>query len=101
MRARSRAVKNLVEGKMDAKILIEKLKASGVEISLRGDKIRLESSRTLTRKISKLLGQVQRQRQEVRALLAPPCYNCGAKMDETVDTLGRRWKTCWQCAARV
>lgn len=86
---------------MDARTLIEKLKANHIEISLSGDKIRMESSRTLTRKISKLLRQVRRQRKEVLTLLAPPCWNCGAETDETVDTLGRRWRTCWQCMTTV
>ncbi len=64
-----------VEGKMDVKILIEKLRANGVEISITGDTIRMESSRTLTRKISKLLREVQRQRKEILTLLAPTFWN--------------------------
>jgi len=41
-------------------------------------------------------------REEIKAILAaPPCWNCGAKVAETIDIYGRSWWKCWECAVRI
>ncbi len=87
---------------MDARVLIERLKARGVELRINGDRIHAETPQEPDSNTKALLDEVRQRREEVKAILAaPPCWNCGAKVAESVDIYGRRWWKCWECAVRI
>ncbi len=87
---------------MDTRILIETLKTRGVELRINGDRIHAEAPQEPDQNTKNLLDEVRRRRMEVISILAaPPCWNCGAKVAETIDIHGRRWWKCWECAATV
>ena len=87
---------------MDAKLLIETLKTRGVELRVNGDGIQAEAPQEPDPDTKALLDEVRQHREEVKVILAaPPCWNCGAEMAETIDIYGRSWWKCWECAVRV
>ena len=87
---------------MEAKLLIETLRTRGVELRINGDGIQAVSLRKPDSNTMALLDEVCKLREEIKVILAaPPCWNCGAKVAETVDIHGRRWWKCWECAVTV
>ncbi len=87
---------------MDTKDLIETLKTRGVELRVNGDGIQAEASQEPDSHTKALIDSLRDHREEVKAILvAPPCWNCGAKVAETIDIYGRSWWKCWKCAVRV
>ena len=87
---------------MDAKLLIETLKTRGVELRVNGDGIQAEASQEPDPGTKALLDEVRQHREEVKVILAaPPCWNCGAEMAETIDIYGRSWWKCWECAVTI
>ena len=87
---------------MDARNLIETLKARGVELRVNGDRIQVEAPQEPDSNTKALLDEVRRRRKEVISILAAtPCWNCGAEVAETIDIYGRRWWKCWECAVRI
>ena len=82
--------------------MIETLKARGVELRVNGDRIHVEAPQEPDPNTKALLDELREHREEVKALLVvPPCWNCGAKVAETVDIYGRSWWKCWECAVTV
>ncbi len=84
---------------MDARGLIETLKARGVELRVNGDRIHVEAPQEPDSHTKALIDALRDHREEVKALLVgPPCWNCGAQMTEVTDIYGHEWWTCWECA---
>ncbi len=89
---------------MDARVLIETLQGRGLSISLARDKIRVEAPKEPDEDTKALLQELREHREEVKSLLsqvAPPCWNCNARMAETTEIYGRSWRKCWECAVTV
>jgi len=84
---------------MDIRTLVETAKAKGLAFHVEGDRIKVEAPLEPDLETKALIDTLRGHKAEVRQiLLAPPCWNCGAKMTRTRDITGKPWWACWECA---
>lgn len=87
---------------MDAKSLIETLRARGVDLRVDGGGIQAEAPQEPDSHTKALLDALRDHREEVKAIVTgPPCWDCETQTIEVVDIYGRRWWKCWACAVTV
>jgi hypothetical protein len=84
---------------MDIRDLVHSAKAKGLTFRVDGDRIKVEAPVEPDIETKALLDRLRGHRDELRRiLLAPPCWNCGAKMTRTQDIYGNSVFVCWSCA---
>ena len=83
---------------MDIRTLVDIATARGVVFKLDGDRIKVEAGAEPDSETKALLEALRSHKQEVRRILAPPCWNCGAAMTRIRDIYGKPWWACWECA---
>lgn len=87
---------------MDIRALVGSAKARGLSFHLEGEKIRVEAPKEPDHETKALLEKLRGHREELRRILAaPPCWNCGQPMTETMDIHGEAVWVCWGCAKWV
>jgi len=83
---------------MDARNLIETLKARGLNLRVNGDRIRVEAPQEPDSETKALLDEVRRHQDEIKAILmAPLCWNCGQAMVPITDINGKDIHYCQAC----
>ena len=87
---------------MELRALIDTAKAKGLTFRVDGDRIRIEATTEPDGETMALLETLRTHREELRCMLiAPPCWNCGARMTKTEDIYGTTWWACWACAKKA
>jgi len=88
----------------DIRSLIETAQTRGLRIFLSEGKVKIQTPQSLDENAKALIEQLREHREEIKALLSQPtlpCWNCGAKVAETIDIYGRSWWKCWECAVTI
>lgn len=86
----------------DVRALMESAQARGLRLFLAEGKVKVKAPHSLDGDTQAFIEELREHKEEIKAVLvAPPCWNCGAKVAETIDIHGRRWWKCWECAATV